>query len=345
MSGCNVLIVGAGIAGMSAAMHLKRMGVEGVTVMERMSGDRYDRYHRTCGEAVSETAVRLSGIGRGCIVRDVDSIRITCGGVDINIPVEGHIIDRNGLLRAMREESGAEFVQGCVIGVKEAQDGFIVTSTAGEFRCRYLIGADGAFSVVRKGMFGTSPEIRFPAVNNLVEGDSETTVLGFEVSTRYHGAYRWDFPGKQGLRSVGYECGTDDIPDHVERGIRFIVAGSDRTVVKGNCCLVGDAAMLINPICYGGIRAALLSGRKAAEAISSGDLSSYQAWVRKDVMFDRHFLDALMDFRSWEEADYLDSVRPFKGGYSLLRGFYAILRRPRWANVYMSVWMAFRKGW
>jgi flavin-dependent dehydrogenase len=103
--------------------------------------------------------------------------------------------------------------------------------------------------------------------------------------------------------------------------------------------------MLANPLCYGGIGAALLSGRKAAEGIARGDLSGYAAWVRKDRMFDPHFMDALETFKGWDEKDYADAVKPFRKGYSLIRGAYAMLRRPRWANVYMSIWMAFRKGW
>ena len=345
MRECNVLIVGSGPAGASAAYQLHLRGVDGVTVIERMSDERYCRYHRTCGEAVSERLLSLSGAPRGFEIRRVNRIRISCGGTDMDIPVNGAVIDRVAMLDYLRSNSGAEFVRDSVVSVKDEGGSFLVRCTGEEYRCRYLIGADGAFSVVRRDVFGTSPEVRFATVNNLVTGRSDSEVLEFRVSTQYPGAYRWDFPSKDGLRSVGYVVGTDDVSPYVERGIRFIVCGRDRSVVKGNCLIIGDAAMLVNPICYGGIGAAMMSARKAAEAIASGDLGSYQRWVRKDVMFDHHFMDALETFRGWNEKDYEDAVKPFRKGYSVLRGVYAILRRPRWANLYMSIWMAFRKGW
>ena len=344
MRECNVLIVGSGLSGLSAAVWLTRSGVDGVIVAERMSGGHYERYHHICGEAVSHRMMGLSGISRQSVVRDVDTIRISCGDVTMRIPVKGSIIDRVALLDEMRQASHAEFVKDSILRVRKAPGGFVVTGSEEEYRCRYLIGADGAFSIVRKSIFGSKPKVRFAAVNNIVEGTGEDS-LGFAVSTRYPGAYRWDFPSKDGFRSVGYVDGTDSVEVAEETGKRFIVAGVLDRVVDGDCCLVGDAACLANPLCYGGIGAALLSGRKAAECIAKGDLSPYQKWVGKDRMFDPHFLKALETYRTWDAEDYIDSVKPFKGGYSILRGFYAILRRPKWANVYMATWMAFRKGW
>ena len=344
MRECNVLIVGSGLAGLSAAVWLTRSGVSDIVVAERMSGGQYEHYHRTCGEAISHRMMGLSGISRRSVVRDVDEIRIACGDVVMHVPVKGSIIDRVALLEEMRNETDAEIVRDSITGIWKDSEGFIVTGVSGEYRCSYLIGADGAFSIVRKRLFGSSPKVKFAAVNNTVDTDGEDC-LGFTVSPQYPGAYRWDFPSKGGFRSIGYVDGTDSVDSYVETGKRFIVAGVPEKVVEGNCCLIGDAACLANPLCYGGIGAALLSGRKAAECIAKGDLQRYQRWVSSDRMFDPHFMKALETYRTWGPEDYADSVLPFKGGYSILRGFIAILGRPRWANVYMATWMAFRKGW
>lgn len=345
MDRCDVLIVGAGPAGCSAAYHLSKLGVGNVTVIERMPEHRYERYHRTCGEAVSDSMLSSSGMPDGYGIRRVTRIRMSHKDVRIEIPVRGWIIDRNALLKGILEESGARVVQDSVVAIERTEEGFLIRCKGGEHLCRYLIGADGAFSVVRKQIFGTSPEIRFPAVNNIVESDDVDDALGFEISERYPGAYRWDFPSASGTRSIGYLAGTDDVPDPKERGIRYIVAGRSRRVVEGCCCIVGDAAMLANALCYGGIGVALLTGRKAAEAIAAGDLNRYSRWVSRSSLFDHHYMDAEETFMSWKEADIDDAVRPFKGGYSVLRGLYAMLRRPGWANVYISIWMAFRHGW
>ena len=345
MEGYSVLIVGGGLAGLSAAMHLKRLGIGDVAVVERMSGDLYGRYHRICGEAVSERFLKLSGADRGCIVRSIDSIKVSCGSTDIRFQVKGHIIDREALLESTRDECGAIMVNASVTGVEPAEGGFLVHSTAGDIGCRYLIGADGAFSVVRKDIIGTSPEVKLAAANHLVERDSETSELGFKISPVHPGMYSWDFPSKDGRRSIGSTYRTEDPPHSVEKGTRFIVCGSDRTVVEGNCCIVGDAAMLANPISYGGIGAALLSGRKAAEAIAKDDLSSYQRWVRRDVMFDRRFMESFNRIKGWDAKDVEQAVAPFRKGFSYPRALYAMMRHPMLASVYTSIWMGFRRGW
>ncbi len=347
MIDCNVLIVGGGLAGLSAAVHLRRAGIEDVIVIERMSGKQYGHYHRTCGEAVSDRMLRISRTKSDCVVRRIDEAVISCEGVDIRVRVKGQIIDRERLLEDMRAQSGAQVVTGSVTSVRRDPDGYIVVTGSEEYHCRYLIGADGAFSVVRKCIFGHEPDVKLAAVNNLVKGDSNSGTIGFSVSPDYNGLYKWDFPSKDGLRSVGYTLGDDDVKDPVERGIRYIVTSNNRTVVKEDCCIVGDAAILANPLCYGGIGIALLSGRKAAEAIAKKNLGRYQKWVRKVVMLDHHYMDAYYTVMKWGREDYPDAVAPFRNGSSflLLRGAYAMFRRPKWANVYMSIWMGFKFCW
>ncbi len=347
MIDCNVLIVGGGLAGLSAAVHLRRAGVEDVMVIERMSGEQYGHYHRTCGEAVSDRMLRLSGIEADCAVRRIDEAVITCAGVDISVRVKGQIIDRERLLEAMRAQSGARIVTGSVRSVRRDADGYTVMTGSEEYRCRYLIGADGAFSIVRKSIFGHVPEVRIATVNNIVRGDSDSGTIRFSVSPEYNGLYTWDFPSKDGLRSVGYTIGDDDVEGYVERGIRYIVTSNDRTVVKEDCCIVGDAAILANPLCYGGIGVALLSGRKAAEAIAKNDLGRYQRWARRAPMLDHHYMEAYRTVRAWAPEDYPDAVVPFRRGSSfiLLRGAYGMVRRPKWANVYTSIWMGFKFCW
>ena len=341
----NVIIVGSGLSGMSAAYHLTLNGVKDVTVIERMPDWRYAKYHRTCGEAVSDRLLKMSGVPKDCIVSDVSTVRIRSDEVSIDIPSKGHIIDRERLLADLRVSTDAEYVRGSVRAVRKDGDGFIVECDGTEFRCRYLIGADGVFSVVRRDIFGYQPKERFATVNNIVDGSGSPDILDFEVSSKYPGAYRWDFPSKPGKRSIGYVNGTDDIDGCIERGIRYIAVGRNGPVVDGNCCLVGDAAVLTNPICYAGIGASLLSGRKAAECIAKGDLRPYSKWIEKGKMFDDHIMVAHDTFKAWSAEELEDAMHPFRKKYSVSRGAYAMMRRPHWANVYMSIWMSFRRGW
>lgn len=343
MNMCDVLIVGGGLAGLSAARVLKGSGMM-VTVLERMSDPVYRRYHTICGEAISDRMFAKAGMEPRAVLRRVGSIVMEFSGKEVEIPVEGSIIDRNELLDSMRAETDADVVRGTVISIRREGDGFIVATSSDEYRCRFLIGADGAHSVVRKDIFGSRPEEMIPIVNNIVEGESDGK-LRFIVSERYKGAYRWEFPSAPGMMTVGYTKGTDSVEKYVSRGGRSMPIGRLPAVVSGNCILTGDAASLANPLCFGGIGAALVSGKKAAEAVLSGKPDDYQKWVDRDRMFDPHFMEAHKRFFSWSDDEISKYMDPMVKGYSVFRGFLAILRHPSEANVYFSCWMGFRSGW
>lgn len=345
MKECEVLIVGSGPAGSSAAYHLSRLGIGDVVVLERLSEVPYRRYHSICGEAVSDRMFRDASIEPPEPIRRVDGISISFpGGSDIRIPVSGSVIDRNDLLRRLRDDCDARFVRGTAVSVRKDDDGYVVVTTDGEYRCRVLIGADGSHSVVRRDVFGTSPEEMIPIVNNIVEGESDST-LAFTVSERYGGAYRWRFPSHDGTVSTGYIVGTDEEPRALSRGARHMPVGRLPSVQEDGCYLVGDAASLANPLCFGGIGVALLSGRSAAEAIVSGEPSRYSSWIRRSILFDPHFMDAHRQFSTWTDAEIADAMSPFRNGYSTLRGLVAMMRRPSYANIYMSCWLGFKYGW
>ena len=346
MMECEWLIIGAGPAGCTAAMTLKELGVDDVVVIDRLSPEAHARYHSICGEAVSDRMFDRIGYHPDCILKRVSSISIDFpGNASISIPVDGSIVDRNAMMTDLRSRSNAEFVRTTVLSVRREGDGFIVETNSGQYRCRYLVGADGACSVVRRDIFGYKPEKVIPIINNIVPGDGGD-VLRFIVSSKYSGGYKWEFPSSEGLMSVGYPKGTDYIVDPVSTGARNMPIGKPPSVVKDNCCIIGDAACLANPLCFGGIGTAMLSARKAIRAMNRGTPQEYDRWVRKDRMFSDRFMRAHRTFVEWDDEDIADAMEPFRGKqYSVFRGLISILRRPRWGNVYLCCWAGFSKGW
>lgn len=343
---CNVLIVGSGPGGMSAAHHLQRLGVDGVTVLERMGDEAYSRYHSICGEAISDRMVRKIGITPKGVTARVDSIGIDFpGGVDIRIPVSGMIVDRVRMLRSIRSGLRCDVIRGNAVSVGRDGDGFrVVLSDGGEIRCRNLIGADGAHSVVRRDIFGRDLIGFMPIVNNIVAGDGGT-LLRFTVGSQYLGGYRWEFPSSEGRMSVGYPKGTSTVEERISSGARDMPIGRLDRYTDGRCYLIGDAGCMPNQLCFGGIGAAMLSGRKAAEAIAADRPGRYERWASRCILTDPHFMEAHDAFEKWDDADIARAMEPFRGGYSIPRGLVAILRNPRWANIYMACWIGFSRGW
>ncbi len=339
----DVLIIGSGPAGASAAVALKGSGLD-VILLERLSDDAIPRYHSVCGEAVSERMLRLNGIGREHRVRDVDGITISSSdGMSVTMPVKGAVIDRPSMIAGLRGSCGAKLVRSTALKIEKDGEGFVAETTAGEIRCRYLIGADGAHSVVRRDVFGTHPAGMLPIVNTISPG--EQADLGFTVGEEYGGCYAWRFPSHDGYVSIGFPKGHRDPPCTVSRGARHLPFGGVPEAVSGNALLVGDAAALANALCYGGIGAAMLSGKKAAEAVIAGRPNRYGRWYSRCIYRNPHFMEAREIFAGWSDSDIADAMRPLGRTASVPKGFAAILRRPRNARIYFAIWLGFRYGW
>ena len=340
-------MVGSGPAGSSALRELSGSGLSTVCV-ERLEDGRYDRYHRICGEAVSDRTFGKLGWTPSEVVRRVDVIRISFpGGVSVDIPVKGSVVDRPSMLAELREGCDADFVHGSVVSVIGGTDGYrLILSDGRTVGCRRIIGADGAHSAVRRSVFGVGPTRRLQVFNCIAEGEED--VLSFTVGGYGDGFYGWRFPSGEGRVSVGFPRGhmdPRDVDGVVSWGARDLPFGVLDRVVDGGCALVGDAACLANPLCFGGIGAGLLSGREAARALMDGRPEAYQRWVSRSPMFSRHFMSAHDKFASWSPEETSDAMEPFRDGYSVIRGAYAMMRRPKWAEVYMSVFIAFSIGW
>lgn len=339
----DVLIIGSGPAGSSAARELTGSGLD-VILLERLSDERFSVYHSVCGEAVSSRMISLNDIAPSHRVKDVDGITIaSSGGTETVFPIKGSIVDRPRMLADIRGGCDAKLIRGTAVRVSEDDDGFIVDTTAGEIRCRYLIGADGAHSVVRRDIFGTKPAGMLPMVNTIEPGEQDD--LLFIVGSEFGGCYAWRFPSHEGFVSVGMPKGVGESGKAVSRGARHLPFGGVPEAVRGNAFLVGDAAGLANALCYGGIGVAMLSGRKAAAAVKAGDPGKYRRWYDRCIYRNPHFMEAHRLFSEWDDSDIRDAMAPLEGRVSVFKGFVAMVRRPRYKRIYLAVWLGFRYGW
>ncbi len=113
----DVAIVGSGPAGASAAYYLRDSGLS-VVVIERLSLERYPRYHTICGSAVSTRGVKHLDLQENEILNNIDTLKIRFPGDRVlHLKSKGYVIDRPALMHRLYDEAlekGMSFIQSSV---------------------------------------------------------------------------------------------------------------------------------------------------------------------------------------------------------------------------------------
>jgi len=347
----DAVIVGAGPAGASAGFFL-RSGSEDLDVLmvDRLDDAKYARYHRMCGEAISRAAFKdLAPLTPTNVVHNISRMREGWpGGAMIETRAIGYILDRPAFLRGVLERYrslGGKMVRDAVEKAEADGKGTVLTMTSGKsIRAKHLIAADGARSLIRRTLFREEPPVMMWTEQHLIRRRVPDDALTFLQAERYKGGYRWEFPAGE-LSRVGFPRGTDSVEGEevVETHQRAIPMGGLSTLMRGNVYLVGDAAAMANPLTAGGIRIAMLSGRKAAEAILGGRPESYQRWWSSSPFSSQRFMRAFLKLKAMTDDDYERAARGL--GSDPLRLAWCYLSRPEFRDLYRTYAPSGIYGW
>lgn len=303
----DVGIVGAGPAGARAAELLARQGARVVVL------DPKAPWEKPCGGGLTWSAFEeipeLAEIQAGS--RRIERMRVELGpdhgfSVPLDHPlwiVSREVLGRWQLERAV--EAGAEHHPVKVQSIERSDGRWVLETAEGHLSCSFLVGADGAASLVRRVVApGFSVELAPTRVAYppMMGSAPETVVLKF-----YEGiaGYLWDFPRPQrrsigvgvpngtwrrpaldaeidGYRQTAEPCSCVELARAgAVIGTAQLGHGDFASVGGSDFALLGDAAGFADPLTGEGIQNALRSAGLLARAWASGTVEAYPTLARR----------------------------------------------------------------
>jgi len=334
---CDVLIVGAGPAGSSAARAAAEKGLKVVVVECRPVVGVPVR----CAEYIPGPLLGEINLGSDFVAQPVKGMRtILPDGSVKEMKAPGYMIHRDRFDQALAkaaQDAGAEFFlsttarerEGGKVRVRKRGDGDF------EITAKVIIGADGPFSRVGRWI-GASISNLIPSAQVRVNLALPMELTEVYFDRNIHGGYGWVFPkGETANVGLGVKKGMG-ISGSVKKTLDYFLARlSEQGTIRGkpfrsfggwipaspaektvheNIILAGDAAGHTHPITGAGIFNAVkggrMAGRWASRAVIKNDLKLLDGYEKAWLEFFGMTLDRAFKRRQLLEKEWgrLDEI-------------------------------------
>ncbi|MBB6567548.1 NAD(P)/FAD-dependent oxidoreductase [Kribbella sandramycini] len=327
----DLIVVGAGPAGAATALG----ALAAAPKLSVLLLDRHDfPRDKACGDGIAPHVFDLlSAVGVTGLVDDWTPVRrfvLTHGpvGVDRLMARPNWVVPRavfDQRLVQAAQAAGAQLVRRRVRNLDVTAD----SVTVDDLHARYLVGADGAHSLVRRAL-GLPPA----AAALAIRGYAPTPAARAASQVIAYGggrqpSYAWSFDRGDGWSNVGYgerlvagrpHPTRTDLLAQLEAllpgattdggdwwGHHLPLAGWSYRPRPGRVLLAGDAAGLINPMTGEGIYYAIATGLLAGRAIAEGHDAGSRYRQLTHRLLARHFRHTALTARLTESRHVLDA--------------------------------------
>jgi flavin-dependent dehydrogenase len=291
MRSCDVLIVGGGPAGSSAAWQLRRGGAD-VVVVDQAAFPRL----KLCAGWITPEVVRDLQMDVASYPHrflTFDRLHVHLKGMHLRVPSVQHSIRRFEFDAWLLERSQAPVVKHAVRTIRHERGVYLIDDA---FQCRYLIGAGGTRCPVYRTLFrATNPRasgLQTVTLEHEIPYDWQDPDCHLWFFEKKLPGYAWYVPKANGWLNVGIGGMADrmkksghDIKYHWTRftraldsklapsaqyepsGYSYYLRGRVEVARIEDAFLTGDAAGLATRDMAEGIGPAVRSGIRAAQAI------------------------------------------------------------------------------
>ena len=294
---CDILVIGAGPAGSSAALSASSRGLNLLLI----DGKQFVGKPVRCAEYIPKQLLGELDIKKDFIVQPVSRMKTFMPGGDvIEGAFPGYIINREKFDQALlkrAKEADAEVWTGCRALFRNGD--YVTVRKNGDLikiNAKIVIGADGPRSKVAKWIGFTNRNL-IPAIQASVSLASPVNDTEIYFNKNFYGGYGWLFPkGDKGNLGLGMKSNPEypairenlnrfikmlqdsgrikDDPESLTAG--WIPAEAPGKITAGNIILAGDAAGQTHPITGAGIARAVIggsmAGKWAARAVIKGNI-------------------------------------------------------------------------